>query len=249
MKISFSTAFKDIWTTPNKWMTVLGLCVSMLIPIVGPMVAFGYLFRRYARVRAGYEVEDFDFQYFGEYLKFGLWPFLASLVASLVVVPIAMIGMAPMFAAPFVAENSETLAFAMMGIGFLLYTVILLVACVPLYAVMLRSGLRLDFKEGFRWSFLKSFTGKVGLSLIGYFLLLGLVSMPLMLLGYFALFIGVYIVAAIMNVALMHLLFQHYDLYVERGGEPIETNPELVKNLGTPPIPGSQPPAAPSEEG
>lgn len=36
---------------------------------------------------------------------------------------------------------------------------------------------------------------------------------------------------------MLHLVFQHYDLMIERGGERIEINPELTKPLSTPPLP------------
>lgn len=39
----------------------------MLIPIVGPMVMFGYLIRRYAKVSEGKEVENFDSNFFEDW--------------------------------------------------------------------------------------------------------------------------------------------------------------------------------------
>ncbi|MEM7603480.1 MAG: hypothetical protein AAF357_18960, partial [Verrucomicrobiota bacterium] len=48
-----------------------------------------------------------------------------------------------------------------------------------------------------------------------------------------------YVVSSWMQMALMHLVFQHYDLMLERGGERIEVNPELTKTLGVPPLPNT----------
>ena len=84
MSISLGAALKDIFKTEKKWMTILGLSVSTLIPVIGPIVSMGFVIRRMARERCGHEAEDFDFNFFGEYLKYGLWPFLATFVLSLV---------------------------------------------------------------------------------------------------------------------------------------------------------------------
>jgi hypothetical protein len=75
---------------------------------------------------------------------------------------------------------------------------------------------------------------------------LNLVVIPLAFIGYFALFVGVYVVATWAQVTAMHLLFQHYDLYRERGGEPIAVNPALLKVLAKPPLPPMPSPGPPS---
>ncbi|MDF1823164.1 MAG: DUF4013 domain-containing protein [Verrucomicrobiales bacterium] len=238
MSIQFKAALTDIFKTEKKWMTVLGLSVSILIPVVGPMVSFGYLLRRFTREREGRAIEDFDFNHFSEYLKIGLWPTLAMLAMSALIIPIVVLfSIAPAVMIPLAESGNET-AMVIIGIvGFLLYLASLAAFTVLSYPVMLRSGLTMDFKSGFSWTFMKSFAAKVGLSLIGYFILLTIVSIPFVLLGYLALFIGVYVVAAWMQMALIHLVYQHYDLMVERGGERIEVNPEVTKNFGKPPLP------------
>lgn len=248
MSIDFGRACKDIFSTEKKWMTILGLCVCMLIPVAGPMVAFGYMVHRFMREREGKPAEDFEFNFFADYLKIGLWPVLATMVASLVLVPIVLIFMMPFFLAPFIAEENEALAIILMLVGTVLYMVAIFVATLFFYPIWIRSALRMDFKEGFSWSFMKSFVRKVGLSLLGYYLLLSLISIPLVMIGYLALFVGVYVVAAWLQFAMFHLVFQHYDLFLERGGERIEVNPEVTRDLGRPPLPQPATPVPPREE-
>ena len=48
----------------------------------------------------------------------------------------------------------------------------------------------MDFKAGFSKEFVFSFVKKVGWSLIGNYILVGLISFPLMIVGYLALIIG-----------------------------------------------------------
>jgi hypothetical protein len=237
MKIDLMAAFKDLFSTEGKWMTLLGVSVCMLIPIVGPMVMFGYLIRRYAKVREGKEVEDFDFNFFGDYLKIGLWPVLAVLVMSLVAMPFIFVAMLPMMFAPAFGQENEGLMIGLALIGMLVYFAVIIALTLFSYPVLLRSGLMMDFKAGFSKEFVFSFVKKVGWSLIGYYILVGLISFPLMIVGYLALIIGVYAVASIVQVAIVHLLFQHYDLYLERGGEPISVHPDVTARIGKPPLP------------
>lgn len=208
------------------------------------MVAFGYLFRRFAREREGKPIEDFDFDSFGEYLKIGLWPIVTSFVTSLVFMPIAMLFMLPVILGPILLEEHQAIAIGLMVGGMILYTASIFLLTLVMYPIMLRSGLMMDFKAGFSKSFLISFIRKVGLSLLGYYLLLMLISFPLILLGYLALIVGAFVVFAWFQVALMNLLFQHYDLFIERGGEAIEVNPEVTRPFWIPPLPnysGSNP--------
>ncbi|MEM6915532.1 MAG: DUF4013 domain-containing protein [Verrucomicrobiota bacterium] len=254
MSIQFGEACKDLFKTEGKWMTLLGLFVCMLIPIVGPMVAIGFLFRRFTRERQGHPTEDFDFNFFADYLKMGLWPTIATLVFSLVAVPIILVfAFLPAVLIPLMEEASEAAAIVVAVVAFTIYIGALILLTLASCPILIRSGLMMDFKAGFSFSFIKGFLGKVGLSLIGYYLLLMLISFPLLLVGYLALVIGVYVVSAWLQVATMHLVYQHYELSVERGGEKIEINPELTKELATPPLPSEQPAlqesAPPSQSG
>ncbi|NRB73883.1 MAG: DUF4013 domain-containing protein [Verrucomicrobiales bacterium] len=238
MSISLGAALKDIFKTEKKWMTILGLSVCTLIPIIGPIVSMGFVIRRMARERCGHEAEDFEFNFFGEYLKFGLWPFLATFVLSLVMIPLMVVLMVPMMIGAGMAEGgTEEMGVILAIVGFFLYFGAIILMMLFSFPVMLRSGLMMDFKSGFSWGFIGSFIKKVGLSLIGYYILLVLILMPMSILGSLALFVGVYVVAAWIQVAMNHILFQHYDLYLERGGEPIQFAADLVKELEAPPLP------------
>lgn len=253
MTIDFGRAFSDLFATERKWMTVLGLSVCMLIPIAGQMVMIGYLVRRFAREREGHPPEDFNFDFFAEYLKIGLWPTLAMLVVAFAMSPVFVILMLPVMFLVVLFENNPELAvvfFIACGV-FSVGIIAVVTAC--LYPIALRSALMMDFKAGFSWPFIKSFIGKVGLSLAGYALLIMLMSFPLMIVGYLALFVGIYVVAAWLQFASYHMVFQHYDDYLERGGERIEVNPEVTKDFATasfppsPPPPPQTPPAPPEK--
>lgn len=244
MKIDFGAACKDLFTTEKKWMTLLLLAVCTLIPIVGPMVSMGYLYRRYVGVRNGIPAADFDFSFFSEHLQAGLWPLLSGMVAALCAVPVILLAMVPVFIGSAIGGENDAIMAICVILGGLLYIGGILLMMVAVMPVQLRSGLMMDFKAGFSKSFIFDFIKKVGLSMLLWYMLLMIVVMPLALVGYFALFVGVYAVSAWAQVASMHLLFQHYDLYLERGGQPITVNPALLVVL-TPPTPPSTPPSLP----
>ncbi len=244
MKIDFGAACKDLFTTEKKWMTLLLLAVCTLIPIVGPMVSMGYLYRRYVGVRNGIPAADFDFSFFSEHLQAGLWPLISGLVASLIAVPVIMMAMLPIILGSAIASDNDAVMALCVIVGGILYVGGLLLLIVVTMPVQLRSGLTMDFKSGFSKTFIIDFIIKVGLSLLLWFMLLLALVIPLAFVGYLALFVGVYAVSAWFQVTLMHLLFQHYDLYLERGGQPIPVNPALLVVL-TPPTPPSAPPSLP----
>lgn len=247
MQIDFGAAFTDLFKTRQKWMTLLLLSVCVLIPVVGPIVTMGYLFRRYAGERAGIPAADFDFSDFGEHLQAGLWPFLSGLVASLVAMPVLVLTMLPMILGPLVAPDNEVVVLLGFAVGMLLHFVAYALMILFTTPIQLRSGLMMDFKAGFSKAFVFDFVRKVGLSYLLWMVLLSLILVPLALVGYLALFVGVYVVVAWAQVVAMHLLFQHYDLYLARGGTTIPVNPALLKVLTKPvlpPLPPQGPPSA-----
>ncbi len=248
MKIDFGAACMDLFKTEKKWLTILLLSICVLIPVVGQMVIIGYLFRRNLGERAGIPATDFDFAHFGEHLKAGLWPTVCSLVASLVMIPLIMLAMVPMFLAPILAPENEVVIVTSILLGGLLYIVTLLSTVILIVPIQLRSGMMMDFKAGFSKTFVFDFLKKVGGSLLLWWFVLAVIMMPLAMIGYLALFVGVYVVIIWSQVTMMHLLFQHYDLYLSRGGTAIEINPELLAPLTQPVRPPSipqQPPAIP----
>lgn len=95
-----------------------------------------------------------------------------------------------------------------------------------------------SFKAGFSKGFIFGFLKKVGLGYLGWVIVLGIVTYVASILGLFALIVGAFFVSTLMLYAWIHLLFQHYDLYLERGGEGIVVHPEVLKSASDiPPLP------------
>ena len=242
MNISLQTAFGDLFKTPEKWMTLLLLSVCMLIPIVGPLVISGYLIRRFASVRRGLPESDFKFDFFVEYLQIGLWPFLCSLVVSVVLMPLYLLCYAPLL---LIAVDPESEGMLVVAIALMMLFIIVLSVLLALlmYPVMLRAGLMMQFGAGFSKDFILGFIKRCGGQILICTIVLALISIPACLIGYLALLIGIYPVIAIIHFVSYHLMFQMYDLYLERGGDEIQVADFVY---GSAPVP---PPALPSTTG
>lgn len=222
-------------------MTLLFLSLCQLIPIVGPMVIIGYFTRRFVLKRSGAKAPDFKFDDFGEYLQIGLWPTLAYLVLSFAAIPLIILAEIPMFMAIFKLESEqESMApiFVAMAITYSLIIFISFLLILFASPVVLRSSLMKSFQEGFSMSFVFGFIKKVGLSFMLWTSALWFIAAAASVLGMLAFFIGSIFVATVAMYAGFHLLYQHYDLYLERGGEEIKIHPEVLKsNTRVPPLP------------
>ena len=243
MDIKLESAFRDLFSTPEKWMTILLLSVCMLIPVAGPIAISGYLIRRFASVRRGFSAVDFKFDYFGEYLQIGLWPFLCSMVISVVAMPLFLLCYTPMLLMMADPESGVLVAISILLVLVLFVAVSILLTLI-MYPVILRSGLQVNFRAGFSGGFIRDFLKRVGGQVILWAVILVAISIPLYIVGYVALLIGIYPVAAALYFVGYHLMFQMYDLYLERGGEEIEVADDVYGSVPVmpPPFPPSLPP-------
>jgi hypothetical protein len=175
-----------------------------------------------ARDSASYP--DFTFERFSEYLTRGIWPFLVQLIVGLVLgVAYAflwLVGMAILGAAS--AGGSSALSLIFFGVFFVFYLVLAIalgVLTVPLY---LRAGLSGDFASAFSMDFYRDFLKRIGKEVVLAQLFLT-VSNPLVLgVGALLCCVGIYPALALAMFARHHLDYQLYELYLERGGVPIQ---------------------------
>lgn len=220
------------WVTESKnWMmNVLLSGVCNFIPIIGPLVILGYQYENVENLyrRRNSKCLDFDFGRFVEYLTRGVWPFLAQLIMSIVVVPLIWViailpwllmgpatgggqpaGGAPMF---------MVLFFCVMLLIFALAVVLFSFVMLPL---TLRAGLSQDFGETFKFGWVVDFVRRMWLEMILTSLLLSAAMMVLVFCGILLCFVGVYFIPMIGMIAYAHLASQLYEVFLSRGGEPI----------------------------
>jgi hypothetical protein len=180
---------------------------------------------------AAEQYPDFNVNRIQEYLTRGIWPFLVQLVVGL---PVGMVlgflptvGVLLIMAA--VASDAHPLVIVaiilvLLAVYFGAFVLLALVQ-VPLY---LRAGLRRDFGSAFSMAFLKDFLKRVWLELLLSQLFLHVTGAALVLVGFLCCFVGAYPASAWMMMATHHIDLQLYELYLQRGGEPVRPREDRV---------------------
>ena len=220
--MQYGLAFNYALNRTGGFVNILLVTVCSFIPIVGPIVFLGY---RSEVAAALLEDEDlrrhpkFDFDNFVDYLSRGIWPFLMSLVAGVLIVPafIAAFVLAVVGAAA-VGGNAAPIFILggyLVGIG-------LAIALSMLAAPMqFHAELAGKFDLGAAFRFTKSFWLTVGAQVILSWLIFIPLSIAVMVVGMLACFVGVYPAASLIQMANTHVMVQLYDEYLNRGGEAI----------------------------
>lgn len=231
--LQYQEMFAFVFQNPNWMMNLLwgALCVLVagIIPIVPYMVLFGYQFEIIEALhrRRGTTYPDFDTNRIGEYLTKGLWPMLAGMVAMLVLftilIPLMFIGFG-VVGALFANEHAilGILAMVLFWVAFMLFMV---AANFVLLPMMLRAGLTQEFGQAFNFGWIRSFVSLVWKEMLlgGLFLMLG--NMVCTFVGMLLLCVGIYPAMALVMIAQGHLMWQLYEIFLERGGEPIPLKP------------------------
>jgi hypothetical protein len=109
--------------------------------------------------------------------------------------------------------------------------VLLAIIQLPLY---LRAGLRRDFGSAFSMAFLKDFLKRTWGPLLLSQIFLHVTGVVVVLAGFMLCIVGMYPAAALVMMATHHIDYQLYELYLQRGGEPIlprEARPAAEKSF------------------
>lgn len=166
---------------------------------------------------------DFSFDRFSDYLSRGIWPFLVRMIVSLALSVVTMIlMMVAMVAVGAASAHSTALAVALGVLFFVLYLVLAAAMGFVVTPLYLRAGLSGDFASAFSMEFFRDFLKRVGKELALAELFLVASSIVLTLVGLLACYVGVFPATTLLMFALHHLDYQLYELYLERGGTPIE---------------------------
>jgi hypothetical protein len=242
--MNYIESVTDFFKSPKWMMNMLFAGICCFIPIVGPMVVLGWLITGFwCRPNGTPEsFPEFDFSNFVKWLERGLWPMLTALVTSFALYFVFMI---PMIIVMTVlgagAGNNHNsgggLMAALMALVMLGMELLMILAMVFLMKpIMLKATLTQDFAKAFDFAFIKRFVSLTWIELIVSTLFLGVVSFALMLCGMIAFCVGILLVPGVIYFAMAHMDRQLYNLYLSRGGEPIELSPKL--NDTPPGLPG-----------
>jgi len=228
-------AYNYIFENPAWMTTVLSLAVVFLfamIPGVGillQLLFLGYQFEiiDWLLKSQGRQYPTFELGRLADYLSRGLWPFLVSLVCSVVLFPLIYIGLiVGVLAIAGISsaggDNLGPVLATMFGIaGFVVFFAVVFAAAMLLVTMVLRSGLAQDFASGFQVDWIKDFLSKMWREMLLAGLFMTATTLALEIVGLLALCIGLFFVIPLVLLAYAHILYQLYVVYLSRGGQPV----------------------------
>ena len=235
--MKYLRSYQFLFDSP-KWLTnLLAGTVALLVPIVGQMVLLGYVFEILEALHLHPEAiyPDFNTNRLSKYLNRGVWPFLADFVVRLVfgmlMVPVFGVVFFVLFIGLAAAggDNKEASGVFFLVFGcFYVLLIIVVNLLLPLVVtpILLRAGITQDFGAAFSFEFLKDFVGKMWVEMVLAQLFLMFTSTIIGLIGFLACFVGVFPAAALVSFAHGYLLFELYELYLQRGGTEIPLKAE-----------------------
>lgn len=215
---------------PN-WLTnCLSLGVCQLIPVVGPLVGIGYQYEVSEAVfrSPGKPIPDFVWNRFADYLVRGLWPFLVQLILGVVMMPVIM-AVAFAFAIG-TAATAQPGAGEMVVVRAVLFlaafaAVAVLVVAVNVLALPmhLRAGLAQEIGPAFDFRAAFDFVGRMWVEMLLTILFMVVGGMVAFFIGIAMFCVGhILVTFPILMTALGILHGRMYDLYLQRGGIPVQ---------------------------
>ncbi len=231
---SAGRAIKSIFNGPNWQMNLLWLTLAAVLQsfIVGSIFLFGYG-ASLLRARAGLpdrNSPDIDSNRLGDYFMLGLWPFLVYLVASMVLSVIIMIPLMICLVILMViaSQMGDAGGIVVTIFSMLLFFVVSIPMAILLGPIAIRAMICQDFQKSFDigWcvSFIKLTFREVAISTL-LFLVMGT---GIYLAGFAMFCVGIFPAIGLLSGAAMHLLSQWYELFLSRGGEPVQPGGDSI---------------------
>ena len=179
---------------------------------------------------------DFNFNRFSEYLIGGIWPFLVRMIVNLFVGMVAafvlIVGMMVAGAAA-ASSDSPVMFIVVYALFWVAYAFLMMVAGILTTPLYLRAGLSGDFASAFSMEFYRDFMKRVGKEVVLAELFMMATGTVVGLIGLLMCYIGLFPAIALLIYAHHHLEYQLYELYLERGGVPVERkekSPSVVED-------------------
>jgi hypothetical protein len=232
-RLKYLAAFQFAFDNPHWFVSMVLLVVIGFLPVLGHVAQWGFYYEivEALRRRPNAPYPKFDLQRFGDYCMRGVWPYVLSMTVGMILYLIFYLPMqlSLQFGFMFLLASNQQIAFVVAAVvislvlvGVMFIAVGTAVLTMPL---LTRAGLTQDFRQIFRMDWYKGYLRRVWAEETLATLFLMTAGVALMPLGCLAFGVGIFVVPVIVWIAASHLQWQIYEIYLERGGEPIPLHP------------------------
>ncbi|MFP6587389.1 MAG: DUF4013 domain-containing protein [Pirellulaceae bacterium] len=231
-KMEYMHSYTHVFERDDWFVNLLLGSVCFVIPVIGHLVFMGYQYQvveGFIR-RPSEKIPKFDFNQFTEMLTRGVYPFVVSLVLQFLMVPVFFIVAFLPMAIPMMFDRGEQPIVMMLVAIFIVFATIVVLFVVHLIIgpLMLRAGLSQSFSETLNFRWIRSFVRMMWLEEIMSTLFLIISSIFVSIIGMLMCFVGIYPAAVLVMLAMSHLTYQQYAIFLANGGEPIPLKEETL---------------------
>ena len=245
MTMQYVQSVKDFFRNPKWGMNMLLGGVSMLIPFIGQIILSGWIITQHwaqGGEKDPAKFPPFDFNHVEKYLMRGLWPFLAQLVAALVlgtVVGVVAVVLTFLLIAMIASlgDVAAVLGLLMLLVGFVIYIALIAGIQALLVPLTLKATLTQSFNEAFDFGFAFGFLKRVWKELIMSSLFLIVLMIAVLIISVPTLGFGMYFAMPVVLYSWQSLSKQLYHLHIERGGTEVALSEKLNDTPPTLPEP------------
>ena len=242
--MNYNSSVSDFFKSPKWGMNAMLSAVALIIPLIGPIVLGGWHVTGFWARGDHDDPKDFpdmDFAFFTKYLERGIWPFLVSFVASLVLIPVILILMVPFIILLAASESgggdASGIVYGLLFTGFICIQIaLMLIYQIIALPLTLRATLTQDFKQSFNFGFVKDFLSRVWREVLATMVFMFGLGLCTMIIGLLTCYIGFFFAGPLFIFSWHHLQKQLYQLYLARGGKAVPMSPKL-RDLPPPPPP------------
>ena len=236
-RLQYLHSYSYVFEGERGFSNLMLLSVCLMIPIIGPIIAAGYQYEVISCLHRFPKTTypAFDFGKFGDYLSRGIWKFLADMVSQVILVPVFFVlYFVTIFAlgatAITVSESSANNTGLAVGIAAMIVVPldILVILAVTigirliLNPLILKASLSGEAGDMFDIAFMTDFVRKTWRETI-WEVLWVYVTWPIVaILGLMFCIIGILPAFAWSLMADAHTNWQLYEVYLARGGKPVQ---------------------------
>jgi hypothetical protein len=231
-RLQYFAAFRYAFRSADWLQSLLLASVALLIPVFGKVALVGYYYEIVERLHRdpAAACATFDFKRFSTYCNRGVWTYLLLLSIVGVLQPVLQIPlqytiMGVIFAFSSSAQTGAIVATVAAAVWLFLLVGIWLLMMFVYQPLALRGGLSQELPRMFRLAWLIDFGKKMWPEILLTNLWMFVASCILLPLGLLVMLFGVLPATVWLTVAGAHLSAQMYDLFLQRGGEPIRLHP------------------------